>query len=132
MNYLLDTHTLLWVLFDERKLTEKVRKLLLRRDSNVFISSISLWEISLKYAIGKLDLKKKRPDEIPAAAQEMGFNLLDLNAQTTSTFFKLPIDNHKDPFDLMLAWQAIKEGLVLVSCDKTFSDYEKCGLNVFW
>lgn len=132
MNYLLDTHTLLWVLFNKRKLSEKVRELLLSKDSRVFVSSISLWEISLKYAIGKLDLKKKRPDEIPAAAQEMGFNLLSLDAQTSSTFFKLPIEKHKDPFDLMLAWQAIKEGLVLISCDKTFSDYEKCGLSMFW
>ena len=132
MNYLLDTHTLLWVLFDKRKLSEKVRETLLDKDSKVFVSSISLWEISLKYAIGKLDLKKKKPDEIPSAIKEMGFNLLSLDAETTSTFFKIPVEKHKDPFDMMLAWQAIREGFILISKDKTFSDYESCGLSVFW
>ena len=132
MNYLLDTHALLWTLFDKKKLSEKAKNVLLEGDAKVYISTVSLWEISLKYAIGKLGLKKKKPDEIPVALQEMGFEIIDLNEKTASTFYKIPIDKHKDPFDLLLAWQAIIEGLTIISKDKAFSEYEKCGLSVVW
>ena len=57
MNYLLDTHSFLWVLFDDEKLSERSREIIKDPDNDIFVSVITYWEISLKYAIGKLELE---------------------------------------------------------------------------
>lgn len=132
MSYLLDTHALLWVLFSPKNLSPKVLKILSGTDVAKFVSAISLWEISLKYSIGKLFLMKKRPDEIPLAVKKMGFELLDINSHTAAAFYKLPILSHKDPFDLMLVWQAISQKYTLVSKDKRLRDYQRHGLKLMW
>ena len=131
MKYLLDTHTLLWVLMSKDKLSVKVKRLLSKTGPEIFTSTISLWEISLKYSLGKLKLDKKKPDEVPNALESMGFDILDLSPEIVSTFYKLPI-LHKDPFDRMLIWQAIKGNYTLISKDKSISDYEKYGLSLVW
>lgn len=132
MTYLLDTHVLLWNLVLTKSLSEKVRNILLDPESNIFVSAISLWEISLKYRIGKLKLKGKLPGEIPAALTNLGFNFLNLYPITASTFFKLPRVKNRDPFDNMLAWQAIGENFTLLSKDKGFDDYQRQGLKRVW
>lgn len=132
MNYLLDTHALLWNLVSAKKLSAQVKDIVLNPESNIFISAVSLWEISLKYRIGKLKLTGKNPEEIPGAVKSLGFNILDLNADTAATFYKFPISKNKDPFDLMLAWQAINGNLVLLSADTGFDDYQKQGLKRVW
>jgi PIN domain nuclease of toxin-antitoxin system len=131
MKYLLDTHTLLWSLSSPNKLSKKVKDLISQSKNESYVSAISLWEISLKYQLKKLELHGFLPEELPQLVKKSGFTIVNINSEIASTFYKLP-RLHKDPFDRMLIWQAIKEDLVLVSKDKTFSDYEKCGLSVFW
>lgn len=131
MKYLLDTHTLLWVLSSPEKLTQKVKTIISQTKHKTYVSTVSLWEISLKYQLGKIELYGVLPEELPQLIKKSGFTIKNINSEIASTFYKLP-RLHKDPFDRMLIWQSIREGLVLISKDKTFSDYESCGLNVFW
>ncbi|HAV56641.1 MAG TPA: PIN domain nuclease [Acinetobacter junii] len=132
MDYLLDTHVLLWHFVLPKKLSNNIKTILLDLKSNIFISTVSLWEIALKVSIGKLDLKGKNPDDIPEAARSLGFNFLNLDPHTAASFYKLPRYKNKDPFDRMLAWQAINEKFILLSKDKGFDDYQKEGLKRIW
>jgi len=132
MNCLLDTHTLLWMLVTPLKLSQKVTEILSSGNSIKYVSIVSLWEISLKYRIGKLKIVGKRPDEIPTALQKLDINILNLDTVIASTFYKIPENINKDPFDLMLAWQTIKGNFILLSKDKGFDDYQSAGLNRIW
>ncbi|KKS97799.1 MAG: twitching motility protein PilT [Candidatus Gottesmanbacteria bacterium GW2011_GWA2_43_14] len=130
MNYLLDTHTLIWALVSPEKLSLKVKKIIL--DNTSWISVVSFWEISLKYTIGKLNLQNVKPDEIRESSIKTGFTVLDLDSETAATFYKLPRIKNKDPFDLMLAWQAISGNFTLLSKDKGFDIYRLSGLKRVW
>lgn len=132
MNYLADTHTLLWTLFSPERISGKVRHALSDPQATNHVSALSFWEISLKYSLNKLDLKSASPDELPLVAKEAGFKILSLEADLASTSHKLPIIKNKDPFDRMLAWQAIKNDYVLLTKDKGFAGYEEFGLKTIW
>ncbi len=115
MKYLLDTHVLLWTIFDDEKLSETARKIIKDQDNKVYASIISYWEISLKYALGKLELVGITPDELPKHVQKADINTLGVNKKIVSTFYKLPKIKHKDPFDRMIIWQAISNKITLIS-----------------
>ena len=131
MQYILDTHAFIWVLTNPKKLTDKTKKLISLPHHNIYISIVSIWEISLKFGIGKLELFGKDPSEIPSAIHSMGFTILNLDTLTVSTFHQLPRYN-KDPFDRMLAWQSIQTESVLISKDSNFDDYIPHGLQIVW
>lgn len=65
MSLLLDTHTLLWSLFEPKNLSLKAKTAISNRSNRIYVSNISLWEISLKFAIKKLTLNKIEPDALP-------------------------------------------------------------------
>ena len=132
MSYLLDTHTFLWAASAPEKLPAKVRKIIEDASNDVFVSKLTFWEISLKYGLGKLDLKGSFPEQLPAAAVDMGFEILGLDVDHVSSCHRLPRENHKDPFDRMLVWQAIRQNLVLVTKDKSLKDYKPHGLSLAW
>ncbi len=132
MNYLLDTHTFLWSAFSPRKLSRKARSILTDVGNQVYVSAVSFWEISLKSAIGKIELQGTTPDQLPDVAREMGFALCSLNVDEAASFHRLPREEHKDPFDRMLAWQAISGRLTLISRDPEFAAYASQGLAVIW
>ena len=132
MKYLIDTHTFFWAVFDPDRLGTKARTIL--RDPNyvIYMSAVSFWEISLKYAIGKLELFSILPDQFPEVARRMEFEILNLSPQEAATFYKLPKVGHQDPFDRMIIWQAIHQKMVLISKDKQFKLYKEIGLKVVW
>lgn len=132
MNCLLDTHIFLWAIFEPEKITGKLRNLILDSESICYISVITFWEISLKFSKGKIDLKGILPNQFPVIAKNDGFEILQLDEDVTSTFFKLPRIKNKDPFDRMLAWQAISCDCTLLTQDRDFSDYKDQGLKVVW
>lgn len=132
MNYLLDTHTFIWSLVSPGKLSLKTKAIIKSKENISWVSAITFWEISLKYAIGKLNLKGARPDELYEYSTSAGFAILDLQAETASTFYKLKKFRNKDPFDLMLAWQAISKGYTLVTNDSDFIVYKNHGLKTVW
>jgi len=129
---LVDTHVFLWALFEPEKLSEKTRRLITDPDRAFFVSSITFWEISLKFALGKLHLENCEPEQLEGRAKEMGLEILPLAADEAASFHRLPKLSHKDPFDRMLIWQAITRKLTLVSKDRAFTDYEEHGLTVVW
>ena len=132
MSYLLDTHALLWTLFDPDRLGKKAADCIRNPDVAVAVSVVSFWEISLKYATGKLELSGVVPDDFPAIVRQSGFDILPIAETDAATFHHLPRMAHKDPFDRLIIWQAISRKLTLISQDSAFADYRKLGLKVLW
>ena len=95
------------------------------------VSGISLWEISLKYSLGKLELFGTNPDEIYQKIPESGFDIIPVENDILSSYYKLPKkEDHKDPFDRLLIWQAINNDFILITIDKTIEKYMKDGLKI--
>jgi len=132
MSYLLDTHTFLWTLFAPEKLSKSAARDIVSPLNDILISVVSLWEISLKYASGKLELNGVEPEDLLDGAETMGVDILPLSAMDAATFHRLPRIHHKDPFDRLLIWQAIQQHLVLISKDSQFDTYRKLGLKRHW
>jgi PIN domain nuclease of toxin-antitoxin system len=132
MSCLLDTHALLWLLFDPARLGSKAVELIQNPDVGVSVSVVSFWEISLKFAMGKLELKGVAPDDFPVIVRQSGFDILPIAETDAATFHRLPRMGHKDPFDRLIIWQAISHTLTLISQDSAFDDYRKLGLKVLW
>src|SRR6056297_3157244 len=115
MNYLLDTHYVLWSLFNPDLIHAEIIGILEDEQSTKYVSGINLWEISLKYSIGKLELEDSNPDEVFEALTKSGFEVLEVGAHLFSSYYKLPKkEDHKDPFDRMLIWQAITYDYTLI------------------
>lgn len=132
MTYLIDTHIFLWSVISPKKISQKIRKILNDPESTKFISAISFWEISLKFSLGKIDLSGISPDELPDIAKKAKFDILDLEVKVASSYHRLPKTHHKDPFDHMLAWQAICQDYTLLTKDLSFADYKNYGLKTIW
>ena len=117
MRVLLDTHVLLWALAAPSKLPEKARDQLMAAD--VYVSAASIWEISIKAALGKL---KVAPREVLEAIAPAGFTLLPVTGEHAAGVSELPAI-HRDPFDRMLAAQASIEPMILLTNDKALVGY---------
>ena len=117
MRVLLDTHLLLWALSSPSKLSKQARE---RIDSSeVYASAASIWEISIKSALGKLDAD---PSEVLAAVEPAGFNHLPILGSHAAKVAALP-PIHKDSFDRVLVAQARIEPMILLTNDDILSGY---------
>lgn len=132
MTALLDTHAFLWAAFEPRKLSARARELIEDPANDIAVSSISLWEVSLKYSLGKLQLDGCTPDDLPDAAGAMGVAVIAPTAREFSAFHKLPRLAHRDPFDRMMVWQCLSNDWTLVTRDSAAPEYEKLGLRTLW
>jgi PIN domain nuclease of toxin-antitoxin system len=130
MKYLIDTHIFLWSLFSPGKISRPAAKIIKDSGNRIFVSTISFWEIALKFSLDKLKLEGITPDELPDFASKMNFELLSLSAEDAASFYHLPKIAHKDPFDRMLIWQAIREKMVLISKDSKIAAYKDFGLKI--
>jgi len=132
MNYLLDTHTFLWAIFDTQKLSREAKEVILNPQNSIYVSLVTFWEISLKYSLGKLELENISPEELPVFSREAGFETLPLSEEEVSFFHNLTRSSHKDPFDRLIIWQAIHNDLILISKDRRLSAYQESGLRITW
>jgi len=132
MKYLLDTHSLLWALFAPEKLSADARKEIVNPENDISVSVIAFWEISFKYALGKLEFVGINPEDLPAAVEQIGLDVLHLDQEDAASFYQLPRLAHKDPFDRLIIWQAIRNKRTLISADSSFKDYAKHGLTIHW
>lgn len=131
MKYILDTHYVLWTLFEPQKIDRKIVNILKNPAFPKFVSGISFWEISLKYSLGKLELTGTNPDEVFVAIKASGVEILEADSQTMSSFYKLPKkEAHKDPFDRLIAWQSIVHDFILITKDKSMTSYIADGLQL--
>lgn len=129
MKILLDTHYLLWAFIDTSKISQSVYHKLLADENEVFYSQASLWEISIKFNMGKLSLKGMKPEEF---YEEVANSFLKCRAFSNDeliTFYKLPIE-HKEPFDRIMIWQSIKSDYYFLSVDRQITKYERYGLKI--
>lgn len=118
MRLLLDTHIFLWSVNDDRKLSKKARLLILNA-SEVYVSSVSIWEAAIKTKLGKLDANI---NELVSAISISGFIELPLTSNHSATLYQLP-DLHRDPFDRILLAQTISEPLRFLTADKKLKGY---------
>ena len=133
MEYLIDTHILLWAIMDSNKLSKKEQQVLSDETNTIFVSPISFWEIAIKHQNKKLDLGKVNILHIPHIAEQLDFSLLNPEPYDYLTIGQIPQkENHHDPFDRMLIQQAIRNNLVLISKDEKFHQYEENGLQLLW
>lgn len=117
---LLDTHLLLWAVAEPRKLPPGARK---RIDAaEIFVSAASIWEVSIKAALGKLSAD---PAELLAEIEPAGFTLLPVTGEHAAAVARLPAV-HSDPFDRMLVAQARTEPLLLLTNDSLLAGYGDC------
>ena len=123
MKILLDTGMLLWAVADEHKLNSRAAELIRSKNSALFLSAASVWEIAIKYAIGKLPLHVEPEEFVPAAVTGLGIEALDITAAHAVAAGKLP-KHHEDPFDRMLIAQANAENMVLLTADRIFEKYK--------
>jgi len=131
MKYLVDTHILLWSFIEPEQLSKNISQILLDENNDIYYSPINLWEISIKYALKKLDLKGIIPDDFFEELSESYFLCKQIENIDLITNYKLPI-YHKDPFDRFLIWEAIQNDFVLISIDKKMELYKKEGLKVIY
>ncbi len=129
MKYIIDTHIFIWILTEPSKLSKSILETINDADE-IIITSISFWEISLKYAIGKLKLENIQPEDLPRLAKECGISILEVGSDIMSTFHKLPKLSHKDQFDRLIVWTCISENTTLISHDTDFGDYKHFGLRL--
>ncbi len=115
---LLDTHVLLWWLSDDTCLSENAKKIISNPANEIYISAATVWEISIKRALGKL----VAPLDLDKIVEEEGFIPLPISLFHGEQAGLLP-DFHKDPFDRMLIAQSQSEGLEIISSDKQIEKY---------
>ncbi|MGD8389095.1 MAG: type II toxin-antitoxin system VapC family toxin [Desulfobacteraceae bacterium] len=129
---LLDTHVLLWALLSPEKLSKTAIRAIEEPGSELLVSVLTFWEISLKFSLGKIELKGIAPEDLPEAAEASRFSLIDVTPQEAASFHRLPKRAHKDSFDHLLVWQAIQRNHTLVSRDRKIRQYIDCGLIQLW
>ncbi|MCE7905814.1 MAG: type II toxin-antitoxin system VapC family toxin [Anaerolineae bacterium CFX3] len=122
MNILLDTHTFLWFVDDNPRLSQSARVLIESEDSQPFLSVASLWEIAIKISLGKLTLKQPYETFIPQQLALNGIGVLNISLEHTAAIATLPF-HHRDPFDRLIAVQAKIDEMVLLSADPIFDAY---------
>jgi len=113
---LLDTHALLWVAFHDELLSAHALQLIQTPGSEVLVSAASAWEIATKYRIGKLNFARALAENFIPRVTAAGYQLLPISTEHALRAGLLP-GGHKDPFDRMLAAQAIHEDLPILSND---------------
>jgi PIN domain nuclease of toxin-antitoxin system len=119
MKLLLDSHAFLWWLVEDPKLGAAAKQAVADPAATVYVSAASVWELSIKAFLGKLDLDGA---DLAAEIEENDFIELPMTARHARAAATLP-RHHEDPFDRMLIAQGQLEGLTIVTRDPAFRDY---------
>lgn len=121
MNLLLDTHVALWAIADSPKLPQTARELILSPRTNIWISAASVWEISIKHALGRGDMPVSGHDAM-RYFRESGYRFLPIEPEHAVAVESLPA-HHQDPFDRILVAQALSEPMRLMTHDPLVALY---------
>ncbi|MBT9368336.1 type II toxin-antitoxin system VapC family toxin [Rhizobium sp. CSW-27] len=128
MKYLLDTHTLLWWLADSPQLSPAAIRLIEDNDNDIYVSAASAWEVTTKWVRGKLPSAVLLLPDFAAVVTEEGFLELPVTSVHMVRSCLLP-GVHRDPFDRIIAAQAIQEGMGLISTDEKIAEF---GIVLHW
>ncbi len=122
MRLLADSHVLLWALLRPDELDRPAARALAAASNEVLVSAASLWEIAIKAGMGKLRLPGPPAEWLPEAMDRTGIETLPIEGAHALAAAALP-PHHRDPFDRMIAAQALAEGLTVVTRDPRFAPY---------
>lgn len=122
MRFLLDTHIWLWAISEPERLGPETMRWLDSSRTEVYLSSVSSWEITIKTALGKLTLPTSPEALVTDSLETNGFLKLDIAHAHSCAVGLLP-DHHRDPFDRLLVAQALVEGLTLLTADQMVLAY---------
>ncbi len=128
MNLLLDTCTFLWLAASPERISAPAKSALDAPDNSLWISDISLWEIAMKHAAGKLPLPSSPRIWIPEQVAFFQLNRLHLEAQAIYLSGELPT-THRDPFDRLLAAQSQSAAMPVITPDMPF---QALGATTIW
>lgn len=128
MRLLLDTHAFLWWVTDAPKLSTAAREAIQDPQAECLVSLVSCWEMAIKQSLGKLKLESPLEQFVPTHMATNGFLQMDIEFRHVARVAGLPF-YHRDPFDRLLAAQAMVEDVPLVSGDPAFDDY---GVKRLW
>lgn len=122
MKILLDTHVLIWALEDSPRLPLKIRDAILDENNQIYVSTLSLWEIAIKH--------NKMPESMPYSATQIrdfamraGYIFLSLNLDAITIFDQNDLSEHKDPFDQLLVCQSASHNMRLFTHDEKLKQY---------
>ena len=128
MKVLVDTHTFLWALLNDHRLSGKSKQVLRSDDHELVFSLVSLWEIAIKIKTGKLNTIGSSITYIRDEMKAYGMELLPIRYEHILALEQLP-HHHGDPFDRLLIAQSITESLSVLTDDGVFKRY---GVKVIW
>jgi PIN domain nuclease of toxin-antitoxin system len=120
--FLLDTHVLLWWLFDDPKLSSLARAIIRAPENTILVSSASGWEIATKSRLGKLPHAGNVAKDLPNLLQRARMQVLPISMEHALAAGSLP-GPHRDPFDRMLIAQGQIEQLPIITSDQEFKNY---------
>lgn len=129
MRVLLDTHVLIWAIGAPHRLGSDAHALIADRDTELLVSAASAWEVATKHRLGKLPGVEALIDDWASTVSRLGAAELPVSAAHALYAGGLSWE-HRDPFDRMLASQAILEGVPLVTSDRAFGALP--GLRTRW
>jgi len=122
MIFLIDTHTFIWYVTDNSRLSNQVLELINDENNQIFLSIASVWEMGIKYSLGKLTFNLPFETFINQQLTINDFTILDINISHITAVTQLPL-HHRDPFDRILIAQAIVENIPIISVDNKFDAY---------
>ena len=127
MKFLVDTHTLLWALRFPEELSEVARNIISDSSAELLVSIAVPWEMAIKSGTGKLNAADIL-DDFDSLMEAAGYRMLDTSAKHVIQSGKLPL-HHRDPFDRLLAAQALDLRIPIISCDELLDRY---GVRRIW
>jgi PIN domain nuclease of toxin-antitoxin system len=122
MRLLLDTHSFLWFLLDDPKLSETAKGSIADPDNDIEISPASYWEIAIKISLNKYSLPEPYEQFMERELATNQFRILPIEPKHTATLTTLPF-HHRDPFDRLIIAQAMVEQIPVISGDEAFAAY---------
>ena len=128
MLYLLDTHVLIWWLTADKRLSPEAADVIRSRKNLLYWSTESSWEMSIKYALGRLELDEPLEILIPAELAKNQIEIMPIENEQAILAGQLPL-YHKDPFDRMLIAQAQLESMEIITDDSKFKLYD---VDIYW
>ena len=132
MNYLLDTHTCIWAIAEQSKLSSRVKQILKDSENSFWVSKISLFEVVIKMKIGKLSDFKTSFPEFVQSVYLSGYEMLSVKDEHLEAYHMMDFnDAHRDPFDRYLLAAAHYENFAIISKDEKFQFYNKT-IEIVW
>ena len=125
---LLDTQGFIYAINSPELLPSKTKKIYNNSEIEIYLSMASIWEMSIKVSLGKLKFSNPLKEIIQTSIKETGLSILPIQAEHLYIVENLPF-HHKDPFDRLIAAQALAEKMSLISTDSAFDAY---GVQRIW